>query len=112
MIPEAEQLLIVCLVVRHHHTALTGRDVLDRMEGKYRHIGIGIDPADVERKVTRNSKALVLVDFAGQPCDMERYWVVAKKHKLVMIEDAAHALGAEYRGKMTGSYSDMTSNFL
>ncbi len=67
-----------------------------------------IDPADVERKVTRNSKALVLVDFAGQPCDMERYWVVAKKHKLVMIEDAAHALGAEYRGKMTGSYSDMT----
>ena len=67
-----------------------------------------IDLIQAEKKVTRHTKAIIPVDFAGQPNDMERLWVIAKKHKLAIIEDAAHALGATYRGKMTGSYSDMT----
>lgn len=67
-----------------------------------------IDPAEIEKKITPNTKALIPVHYTGQPCDMDAITAIAKKHNLLVIEDAAHALGAEYKGKKIGSISDMT----
>lgn len=67
-----------------------------------------IDPEDIERKITKNTKAIIPVHYTGQPCDMDRIHEIAKKHQLLVIEDAAHALGATYKGQQIGSLSDMT----
>lgn len=67
-----------------------------------------IDPNEIEKKITPNTKAVIPVHFAGQPCDMEKIHYVAGKYGLKVIEDAAHASGAEYYGKKIGSLSDMT----
>ena len=69
-----------------------------------------IDPAEIERHVTSRTKALIPVHFAGQSCDMARIAELAKTHGLKVIEDAAHAIGSEYKGVKVGSckYSDMT----
>ena len=71
---------------------------------------VNIDPAEIARKISEKTKAVIPVHFAGQPCDMAEIQTLAKKHKLIVIEDAAHALGAEYGGAKIGacSYSDMT----
>ncbi|MDD5005736.1 MAG: UDP-4-amino-4,6-dideoxy-N-acetyl-beta-L-altrosamine transaminase [Candidatus Omnitrophica bacterium] len=68
-----------------------------------------IDPEEIIDKITKNSKAIIPVHFAGHPCDLKRIQSIAKKHNLIVIEDAAHALGAEYRDSKIGSckYSDM-----
>lgn len=68
-----------------------------------------IDPAEIERRITEKTKALIPVHFAGQSCDMEAIHAIAKKHGLYVIEDAAHAIGSDYRGGKVGSckYSDM-----
>lgn len=67
-----------------------------------------IDPADIERKITDRTKAIIPVHYTGQPCDMDAIHAIARKHNLLVIEDAAHALGASYQGKKIGSISDMT----
>lgn len=67
-----------------------------------------IDPKQIESKITDRTKAIIPVHYTGQPCDMDKIWDIAKKHNLMVIEDAAHALGASYKGKMIGSQSDMT----
>lgn len=67
-----------------------------------------ISPEDIERKITPQTRAIIPVHFTGQPCDMDAIHVIAKKHNLYVIEDAAHASGAEYKGKKIGSLSDMT----
>lgn len=67
-----------------------------------------IDPIDIEKKITPNTKAIIPVHFTGQPCDMEKIHDVADKYGLMVIEDAAHASGADYYGKKIGSLSDMT----
>ena len=68
-----------------------------------------IDTEEIQRKVTKKTKAIIPVHFAGHPCDMDEIQKIARRHKLIVIEDAAHALGAEYKGEKTGScrYSDM-----
>ncbi len=58
---------------------------------------VNIDPAQIERKITRRTKAVLPVHFAGLPCDMEGIYRISKKRRLLVIEDACHALGAEYR---------------
>lgn len=68
-----------------------------------------IDPADIERKITPKTKAIIPVHFAGQPCAMEEIHKIAKQHHLVVIEDGAHALGAVYKGQPVGGLSDMTA---
>lgn len=68
-----------------------------------------ISPEDIERKITSATKAIIAVHFTGQPCEMEKIYNIARKHNLIVIEDAAHALGAQYKGKMVGSISDMTT---
>lgn len=69
-----------------------------------------IDPADIERKITPKTKAIIPVHFTGQPCEMEEIHRIAREHGLAVIEDAAHALGAEYKGQKIGSLpSDMVT---
>lgn len=67
-----------------------------------------IDPVEVEKKITSETKAIIPVDFTGQTVNLDKIHELAKKHNLVIIEDAAHALGAKYKGEKVGSLSDMT----
>lgn len=69
-----------------------------------------IDPNEIKTKVTEKTKAIIPVHFAGQSCDMEEIYNIAKQNNLLVIEDAAHAIGSEYKGTKVGScrYSDMT----
>lgn len=64
---------------------------------------INMDPADVERKITSKTKAIIPVHIGGRPVDMDPIMDLAEKHDLVVIEDAAHAFGAVYKGKMAGT---------
>ncbi|WP_219641987.1 UDP-4-amino-4,6-dideoxy-N-acetyl-beta-L-altrosamine transaminase [Cohnella sp. CFH 77786] len=67
-----------------------------------------LDPAEVEKLVTDRTKAIIAVDFTGQPANLAALRRIASERGLVLIEDAAHALGASYRGEKVGSISDMT----
>jgi len=67
-----------------------------------------IDPEDIKRKITKNTKAIIPVDYTGQPADLDEIKEIAEKHSLIVIEDASHALGATYKGRKVGSISDMT----
>lgn len=64
--------------------------------------------ASARKKITKKTRAIVPVDYAGRPADLREFRALAKKYKLVFIEDAAQALGAEYRGKPIGAQADMT----
>jgi len=66
-----------------------------------------LDPDDVEKRITENTKAIMPVHMMGQPCDMGRILEIAKKHNLRVIEDAAQAHLAEYRGKKLGTIGDL-----
>ncbi len=65
-----------------------------------------LDPADVERRITENTKAIMPVHMMGQPCHMERFMEIAKKHNLKVIEDACQAHLSEYQGKLLGTIGD------
>ncbi|MEK4484803.1 UDP-4-amino-4,6-dideoxy-N-acetyl-beta-L-altrosamine transaminase [Psychrobacillus sp. FSL H8-0484] len=67
-----------------------------------------ICPTDIEKKITSNTKAIIPVHFTGQPAQLDEIHALAKKYNLVVIEDAAHALGATYKGEKVGALSDMT----
>ncbi|NLY80176.1 MAG: UDP-4-amino-4,6-dideoxy-N-acetyl-beta-L-altrosamine transaminase [Lysinibacillus sp.] len=67
-----------------------------------------IDPIEIEKKITPKTKAIIPVDFTGQPADMDSIMKIAKKHNLIVIEDGAHSFGAEYKGKKVGTLADMT----
>lgn len=67
-----------------------------------------IDPEDIKCKITSKTKAIIPVHITGQPCDLDAIHAIADDYNLVIIEDAAHALGAEYKGKKIGGLSDMT----
>lgn len=66
-----------------------------------------MDPADIERKVTPRTRAIMVMHYAGYPCDMGRIRAVARKNGLYIIEDAAHAVGSYYRDKMCGTMGDI-----
>lgn len=70
---------------------------------------LNIDPEDVVRKVTDRTKAIVAVDFAGHPCDHDAIRSIADAHGLVVIQDAAHSLGATYKGRKVGTLQDLTT---
>jgi dTDP-4-amino-4,6-dideoxygalactose transaminase len=65
---------------------------------------MNIDPADIERKITRRTRAIIPVHFAGRPCNMGAIMSLARKYKLKVIEDCAHAIETEYYGKKTGTF--------
>lgn len=67
-----------------------------------------LDENKIEELVTSKTKAIVPVHFAGHPCKMDEILSIAKKHDLLVIEDACHALGASYKNKKIGSIGDMS----
>jgi perosamine synthetase len=69
---------------------------------------LNIDPIDIQRKITSRTKAIIAVDFAGHPCDHDAIREIAKNNNLVVIEDAAHSLGAVYKNQKVGNLQDMT----
>ncbi len=70
---------------------------------------LNIDPSNIEQSITSRTKAIMPVHYAGQPCEMNRIKDIADRHGLIVIEDAAHALGAEYQGRKIGSIGHATS---
>lgn len=67
-----------------------------------------IDPIEIEKAVTSKTKVIIPVHYGGHPCDMDEITEIAKKHNLKVIEDAAHAIPATYKGKKIGTISDVT----
>lgn len=67
---------------------------------------VNIDPANIERKITPRTKAIVVVHMAGYPCKMDEIMAIAKKHNLKVIEDACHGPLSEYKGKKLGTIGD------
>jgi len=66
-----------------------------------------IDPEKIKAAITEKTKVIIPVDFTGQPCDIDAINTIAKEHNLVVIQDGAHSLGAEYKGKKVGTQADM-----
>jgi len=69
---------------------------------------LGIDPEDVEKKITPKTRAIVIVHLWGLPCQVDRLRDIAKRHNLVIIEDASHAHGAAWQGLPAGSFGDIS----
>jgi len=67
-----------------------------------------IDVTKIEEKITPRTKAIIAVHFAGQPCDMDELTDIAERHHLFVIEDAAHAIPAWYKGRTIGTIGDIT----
>lgn len=67
-----------------------------------------IDPNNIKKLINHKTKAIIPVDFTGQPVKLDEINRLAKEHDLIVIEDGAHALGTEYKGRKVGSISDMT----
>ncbi|MCK9488479.1 MAG: DegT/DnrJ/EryC1/StrS family aminotransferase [Xanthomonadales bacterium] len=65
-----------------------------------------IDPDAIEAAITPRTQAILPVHFAGYPCDMDRIMAIADKHKLLVIEDCAHAIETEYKGRKAGTFGD------
>lgn len=66
-----------------------------------------IDPKEIEKRITKKTKAIMPVDQVGLPCDMSTIAKIAKKYKLFIIEDAACAIGSRYKGRSVGSFADI-----
>ncbi|MEG4571771.1 DegT/DnrJ/EryC1/StrS family aminotransferase [Microcoleus sp. N3A4] len=69
-------------------------------------VTMNIDPAQVEAKITSKTKAILPVHFAGRPCDMDALCEIASRHNLKLIEDCAHAIETEYKGRKAGTFGD------
>jgi dTDP-4-amino-4,6-dideoxygalactose transaminase len=68
-----------------------------------------IDPEAVEAAITSRTKAIVAVDYAGHPADLDELRAIADKHRIYLIEDAAHSIGSIYKGRPVGSIADITT---
>ena len=67
-----------------------------------------INPKEIEKKITSKTKAVIAVDYAGQPCNYDAIRIICDKYNIVYIADGCHAIGAEYNGKKIGSLADLT----
>jgi len=68
-----------------------------------------IDPKSIRERITDKTKAVVAVDFTGQAVELDEIRAICDEHNLILIEDAAHSIGTEYKGKKVGSIADMTT---
>jgi dTDP-4-amino-4,6-dideoxygalactose transaminase len=66
-----------------------------------------LDPSKIEEAITKNTKAIMPVHLTGRMCDMDSIMDIAKRHNLIVIEDAAQAIGSKYKGKLSGSIGDI-----
>ena len=67
-----------------------------------------IDPNKIEEAITPRTKAIIGVDYAGQPCDWDALRAIADTHNLALVADACHSLGAEYKGRKVGTLADIS----
>lgn len=67
-----------------------------------------IDPGDIERKITANTRAIAFVNWAGTPCDLDSIRAIGRKHGIPVIQDAAHAFGATWHGRPISDFADFT----
>jgi dTDP-4-amino-4,6-dideoxygalactose transaminase len=70
---------------------------------------MNIDPARARAAITPRTRALLPVDYTGSPADLDECMAIAREHRLTVIEDAAHSLGATYKGRRVGSIADLTT---
>ena len=70
---------------------------------------LNLAPEQVDRSLTPHTRAVMAVHYAGQPCRMDELLAIARRHHLFLLEDAAHAAGAAYKGRMIGSIGDATA---
>lgn len=68
---------------------------------------LNIDPESIKRKITQRTKAIIVVHYGGNPCDLYEIREIGKKHGLPVIEDAAHAMGSMYKGEYVGARGDI-----
>ena len=68
-----------------------------------------IDPEAIEQAITANTRAIMMVHWGGNPCDIDRICAIGRSNGIPVIEDAAHALGATYRGRPVGAHSDFVA---
>jgi dTDP-4-amino-4,6-dideoxygalactose transaminase len=68
---------------------------------------LNISPREIGKKITKNTKAILVMHYGGNPCDMQSILGMAKRYRLYVVEDAAHAPGAEYQGKKCGVLGDL-----
>lgn len=69
-------------------------------------VTMNIDPCEIERRITPRTRAILPVHFAGRPCDMSAVMDIAQAHRLKVIEDCAHAIETEYKGRKAGTFGD------
>ncbi len=72
------------------------------------HESLNISPDGIEAAITDRTKAIMPVHMAGRPCELDAIYAIARRHGLPVVEDAAHGLGAQYRGRPIGSQGDFT----
>ena len=93
-----------CVAVPNAVVAAGGKPVfVDTVQN-----GFNMDATDLERKVNRKTKAVIIQHTFGLPDNLPAIVKLCRRYKLVLIEDCAHALGAEYQGKKVGTFGDMT----
>lgn len=68
---------------------------------------LNIDPKEILKKISPKTKAIIPVHFAGRPCEMDEIMAIAKEHNLIIIEDCAHAIETEYKGRKAGNIGDL-----
>lgn len=68
---------------------------------------LNIDPASIEENITERTKAIMIVHYGGNSCDLDEIWAIGKKHNLPVIEDSAHAMGSKYKGDYIGAKGDI-----
>jgi perosamine synthetase len=69
---------------------------------------LNLDPEEIRKRISSSTRVLLSVDYAGHPADLTAIMQIAQRHGLIVIEDACHALGAEYAGRRVGNIADMT----
>ena len=69
-------------------------------------LSFNIDPIEIKKKITKKTKALLIVHLAGLPCEMNEILKIVKKYKLILIEDCAHAIESKYKNKHLGNFGD------
>ena len=97
-------------IITVSNTAIPTVSTIRNCGAKVRFVDIGsdylIDTDNIEKHISKNTKAIIPVHLYGQACDMEKICKIAKKHKLKIIEDCAQAQGAKYKNKYVGSFGD------
>ncbi len=81
-----------------------GRPVFSDIDKKTYNIA----PLEIRKKITSKTKAIIPVDYTGQPCELDEIADIAQDHNLILIEDASHAVGSTYKRKKVGSISDLS----